>query len=486
MAGGRKTTFRELDPLTTPGAGAAAGTYTVSQLGREVQEVVRGAWSSVWVVGEIARYRPSASGHHYFDLVEKGEGDRIVGTLSAVVWRGEWARIRPVLDRAGERLAEGLAVRCRVTLDFYPPGGRLQAQVREVDPAFTLGDLERRRAETLLALEAAGLIEANRGVGLAELPLALGLVTSEGSAAYHDFLTTLAESGYGFTVLFVHAAMQGAAAEREVASALSLLGARAVDAVVLVRGGGSRTDLAAFDSRVVAEAIARCPRPVLTGLGHEIDVSVADRVAHSAFKTPTKAAEFLVARLAEAEAALGRCRDALLRSSRLPLGAARERLLAAERRAVAARGRLDRAAARLSGLGAAVARAARQRLRLAGARTGQTARRIARAAPRPAERAERERRVLGWRLAGAARGRLGEVAARLEGRGRLVSGLSPERTLARGFSITRRADGSLVRSPEDAPAGARLRTRLAAGTVSSRVEAEAVPGEAGASGEERS
>ncbi|KAB2950622.1 MAG: exodeoxyribonuclease VII large subunit, partial [Thermoanaerobaculia bacterium] len=279
-------------------------TWSVSELGRQVQELVREAFDSVWVAGEIARFRPSASGHQYFDLVEKGEGDRIVGTLQAVVWRGEWARLRPVLERAGERLADGLAVRCRVTLDFYPPGGRLQAQVREIDPTFTLGELERRRRETIAGLEASGLLAANRARALPELPLAIGLVSSQGSAAYHDFLATLAESGFGFRVLFVHAAVQGAEAEREVVSALELLGAAPVDAIALVRGGGSRTDLAAFDSRAVAEAVARSPKPVLTGLGHEIDVSVADLTAHRAFKTPTKVAEFLVARLAEGEIAV--------------------------------------------------------------------------------------------------------------------------------------------------------------------------------------
>ena len=114
---------------------APEGTYTVSQLGGEIQQLLRAAWSSVWVVGEVSRHRSSAAGHHYFDLVEKGDADRIVGTLSAVIWRGEWRRLGAVLERAGERLDDGLAVRCRVGLDFYPPGGRLQAQVREIDPS---------------------------------------------------------------------------------------------------------------------------------------------------------------------------------------------------------------------------------------------------------------------------------------------------------------------------------------------------------------
>ncbi len=338
----------ELDRPDAPPA------FTVSQLGRAVQELLRGAFDSVWLTGEVARYRPSQNGHHYFDLIEKGEDDRIVGTLSAVVWRGEWTRIRPVLERAGQRLAEGLAVRCRVTVDFYPPGGRLQVQVREIDPAFTLGDLERRRRETLAELAAAGLLEANRALPLPDLPLAIGLISSRGSAAYHDFLATLSESGYGFRVLFVHAAVQGFDAEREVVSALDLLGQAGVDAVALVRGGGSRTDLAAFDSRAIAGAVARATRPVLTGLGHEIDQSVADLAAHRAFKTPTKVAEFLVSRLAEAELAVTREAKRLAAAPRLPLSAARERLLDAERRTVAARARLVRGGERLTSLAARI------------------------------------------------------------------------------------------------------------------------------------
>src|SRR4029078_7543944 len=114
------------------------------------------------------------------------------------------------------------------------------------------------------------------------------------SAAYHDFLSCLRESGYGFRVIFFHAAVQGKEAEREVVSALRALAGLDVDCAVLIRGGGSRTDLAAFDSRAIAEAVARAPLPVLTGLGHEIDQSISDLVAHTALKTPTKVAELLV------------------------------------------------------------------------------------------------------------------------------------------------------------------------------------------------
>src|SRR6185503_5715670 len=158
--------------------------------------------------------------------------------------------------------------------------------------------------------------------------------TSHGSAAFHDFFTRLRDSGYRFEVVLVHASVQGPPAEREVASALRALAALRVDCAVLVRGGGAKSDLAAFDSRRIAEAIAHSTVPVLTGLGHEIDRSVADLVAHTAFKTPTMVAEFLVRRVEEADRLLGEAARRLataalerLATERAAVGACRERLL---------------------------------------------------------------------------------------------------------------------------------------------------------------
>jgi exodeoxyribonuclease VII large subunit len=402
-------------------------TYSVSQLGAEIQALLREAYGSVWVAGEVQRLTARPNGHRYFELVEKGEDDAVVGKLDAVVWKGDFLRIAPLLSRHGQALAEGLAMRCRVTVDFYPPHGRLQLHVKEIDPVFTLGELARRREQTLAALAKLGLLEANRERAMPDLPLRVALVTSEGSAAYHDFLATLRESGYGFRVTLLHAAVQGSEAERQVASALAAAAATGAECVALVRGGGSKSDLAAFDSRVVAMAVAECALPVLTGLGHEIDESVADRVAWRAFKTPTKVAEFLVARLAEGEGAM-------------------------------------------TVVAAKLARAGRVAARRAEERRVEIGTRLRRAAPRALERGEKERTVLAWRLVGAARGRVATEAARLEGRARLVAGLAPERTLARGFSITRAASGVIVREAEGVAPGERIRTTVARGTLTSRVE----------------
>lgn len=389
--------------------------------------------------------RPSAAGHQYFDLVEKGEGaarDQIVGVVSAVIWKGEYLRLRPVLERAGERLADGLRVRCRVSVDFYPPGGRLQVQVREIDPTFTLGDLAKRRQETLAALAEAGLMELNKALELPPLPLAVALVTSIGSAAYHDFLATLAESGYAFRVLAVHSAVQGAEAERSLPGAVTLAAASACDCVVLIRGGGAKSDLAVFDSQAVAEAVARAPKPVLTGLGHEIDEAVADLVAWRSFKTPTKVAEELVGRIANAELAWARLREQLLRQAKLTVAEADGRLARAERRAVAARTRLAQVGLRLATLAEGLRRVARHRLRSA------------------------EQQLAGW--------------------ARLVAELAPARTLRRGFSITRDEAGQVLREPTAIAAGSTIITELSGGLLRSRVDAaERHPSEGSPQTEER-
>ena len=210
--------------------------------------------------------------------------------------------------------------------------------------------------------------------------------------------------------------------------------------------------------------------PVLTGLGHEIDQSVADLVAHRAFKTPTKVAEFLVARLAEAELAVARARERLLVAARAPLAEGRGRLLDAERRAGAAWRRLERLAARLEALADRARRAAGEALRVRAARAAELAARLVRSTPRALGRFERLRTVAAWRLLGAARTRLAGAAARLEGSGRLLAGLSLERTLARGFSVTRTAAGKVVRAAAEVRAGERLVTQVAAGRIASRVE----------------
>ena len=316
---------------------------------------------------------------------------------------------------------------------------------------------------------------ATSALPLPDLPLRIALITSRESAAYHDFLSGLAESGYGFKVLLLHAAMQGRDAEREVVSALAAIARLPVDCAVLIRGGGSRSDLAVFDSRAIAEAIARAPFPVLAGLGHEIDVSIADQVAHQSFKTPTKVAEFLIERLLRQEQRLDDLRRTLVREALEPLRAGREALGRAERGVQLARLRLASAGQRIDELARALGRLGRSGLRQAERRRLELRSRLADLAPRRVETEEKERVRLGEKMLAAARGHLRETRATLQGMERLCQQLAPERTLERGFSLTRGPEGDLLRHPDQVRAGDRITTRVSGGTLDSRVETSETP-----------
>jgi exodeoxyribonuclease VII large subunit len=445
-------------------------TYSVRELCDDIRDFLREAFSSVWVAGEVNRLRRHQRGHLYFELIEKGDEDEIVGKVEAVAWRGDFQKIKKSLADTGQELAEGQQIRCRGSVDFYAPFGRLQFVVREVDPVFTLGLLAKRRQETLKALEAAGLLTRNREQPLPELPLRLALITSEGSAAYHDFLSTLKESGFGFQVFFIHASVQGREAEKEVASALATLGGLEVDGAVLIRGGGSRADLAVFDSRRIAEAVARAPVPVLTGLGHEIDESISDLVAHTALKTPTKVAEFLVERLRQAELRLVEVRQALRREALEPLRLGREAVGRAERGLALARYRLAEAATRVAHAARMLGTAIDRRLREATGRLDEIRERLLVIGPiRVEQQARAPERLVGQIVAGS-RGMLRELTARLQGWEMMCRQLAPEKTLQRGFSITRDSRGKLVLNPRDVESGDLIKTELARGKLKSRVE----------------
>jgi exodeoxyribonuclease VII large subunit len=442
---------------------------SVSELCGEVRDLLR-AYPPRWVAGEVQRVRRSRAGHLYFELVEKGDGDEVLAKLDAVSWRRDATTILRQLAEMGQELSEGMEIRCRGDIDFYPPFGRLQLVVREVDSVFVLGRLSRRRQEILEGLVRDGLFDRNRRLTLPRVPLDVALVTSEGTAAYHDFLSSLRASGFGFRVLFVHAAVQGATAEREIASALETAGSAGIDCTVLVRGGGSKVDLAAFDSRRVAEAVARSPVPVVTGLGHEIDLSIADQVAHAHTRTPTQAAEFLIQRVGAAEASIDAAARRLvregegrLRTNRHEIQRLRSALQLAALAVQAAGHKVERVE---SALGMAVTgRLAGERRRL-----GDIARRVELAVPRLIGRRSGDARAALARVLAAAGARLKLVGREIDSRARLLLQMSPDKLLARGFSITRDARGSIVRSSCQVTVGETITTRLVDGLVISRVE----------------
>ncbi len=400
-------------------------TLTVAELSAGLAGVIRRAYpDEIWVRGEIANLKRTSAGHAYFDLA--GEG----ACLSVTLFDTDRQVVNRILQRAGGgvRMSDGTEVRIRARVSWFAKRGTVSLRMLSIDPAYTLGRLAEERESLLRRLHDEGVVGHNRRLPLAAVPLRVGLITSMGSAAAADFLDTLESSGMAWQVHVADARVQGNDAERSVVAALVALAAARLDVVCVVRGGGARTDLAAFDSEVIARTIAGMPIPVFTGIGHEIDSSVADLVAHTAFKTPTACAAALVERV---EAFLARCASAWT-------GIARSVTDALDRAATG----LDRASGRVVG-------ASRHHLRAHEHRVQAARERLAVRPLRVLDTAERQ---------------VGALDAR-------VGSLDPVRVLARGWTVTRRADdGRLVRTPGDVAVGDEVVTTFAAGSARSRVE----------------
>lgn len=428
-------------------------TYSVRELAEAVNDVLdRGFRDGVWVRGEIQGLQERGNGHIWFNLTEEGEGGK--ATVSVVLFAGAAARMLPLLRRHRIRLENGITVRIHGRLDFFAPAGRVTLVMDQLDARFTLGQLAAQRDQLLRALVAEGLLDRNRRLPLPLAPLRIGVVTSRDAAAWHDFRAELHRSGFNFKLRVADVRVQGEGAEAGIADAVVALGRSAaplppVDVIVVVRGGGARTDLATFDAEVVARAIALSPVPVLTGLGHEIDRSVADEVAHTALKTPTACASALVERVQA-------YRDGV------------------ERAWAGVAARAGAAVARADALVAAAARRISERtaasVGLAGARLDHHTLRLAREASLVLAAATARLDAHQGRVRAAGRVRLAEAERTVDAAEARVRVLDPARTLARGWSITRRADGTVLRSVAGLRPGDELTTVVADGTVQSRVE----------------
>ena len=248
-----------------------------------------------WVRGEIAKVYEKT--HLYIDLVDAGSSasDSKRPVLNAHCWGSQWNPLRKKLAGEGVSLQPGTVVNLFGYVDVYAPQGRIGFTVTEIDVAGLLGDVARRRQELLARLASEGLLEANKRRPLSPVPLRVGLVASPQTEGYHDFTGQLLNSGFGFHIILAKTAVQGESAPPQIASAIAALDGADVDVICLVRGGGSRGDLACFDDERVARAVAAAVTPVFTGIGHTGDESVADLAAHTRAITPTKLGEEIVA-----------------------------------------------------------------------------------------------------------------------------------------------------------------------------------------------
>lgn len=305
---------------------------TLSELQQRIRSAVEQSLPlPVWIVAEISELKVNSSGHCYIELIEKGEQQRTTAVASAraVIWRQDYQMLSTIfLRQTGQRLQAGMKILCRVMVTYHPLYS-LSLRITDIDSAYTVGETERARQETIAQLKADGVWDMNRSLTLPTLLQRIAVVGSKESAGYRDFINELRSSGYAFHVELFESVVQGAEAEMAATEALSRIMEREeeFDAVVIIRGGGSVSDLRCFDSYLLSSVVAQFPLPVLTGIGHDKDTSVVDMVAHTPLKTPTAVATFLWQGMATLEAKLEEQAATLADSVTIALNRANLRLV---------------------------------------------------------------------------------------------------------------------------------------------------------------
>lgn len=402
---------------------------TLSELQRLVKETLHERFAlPVWVSAEISEVKVNYSGHCYLELVEKGGNNGVPTAQSrAVIWRTAYSRIAGYFEaETGQRLAAGIKILAKVSVTYHELYG-FSLQITDIDPAYTLGDMERQRQQTIDQLRKEGVWDMNREVGMPAVVQRIAIVSSANAAGYQDFCKEIGKSPYRFRLTLFDAFMQGAAAEESIVAALCAVADRMdeFDAVVIIRGGGSASDLNCFNAYRLCTHVAQFPLPVLTGIGHDKDTSVADMVAHTALKTPTAVAGWLVERMAGID------------------------------------GWLDHAALQLHAMTGSAIHASEVRLeRLSGEIRQLSGELLTRQRLRMEHLAEQ--------LPQAARDFLARQATRLGNAAELVAGRSPERILRLGFAVVR-TGGKAVLSATDVRQGDMLEIEVADGRIESTV-----------------
>jgi exodeoxyribonuclease VII large subunit len=453
------------EPLVEPGSASDAA-LSISDFYSRVKGALRETFpGEVWVTGEIRKVTTSR-GHHYLELADRLDGlDRpgsdglavargglprnVNATLEVACWARDWPVVQYELEAVGVELTPGLVVRVRGTVTVWEGGSKLRFSMTALDVEALIGGIAAARRRLLGTLASEGLLEANRRLPLPLVPLRIGLVTSPGSEAYRDFTGQLERSGYLFDVRFEPSIVQGPEAPAQIVGALTRLGAFEPQLVVLVRGGGARGDLAAFDSEPVARAIAGAPFPVWTGIGHTGDRSVADEVAHQALVTPTQCGEAVVAAVAAYLEGVDR---------------------RARRLAQRVEARLNEAVRELVTSCASTRRVARQGLDRSSQNLRTTETRIGNAALVAIERSQGRLVNRAQRLAGPSSQHLAVQAQQIAHRRELLQLLNPRHQLERGWSLTRDERGRVVRSLASLRLGERLITTFADGSAGSVVD----------------
>jgi exodeoxyribonuclease VII large subunit len=259
-----------------------------------------------WVIAEISEIKENNAGHCYLELVEKHPDESNVrARIKAIIWSNRFRFLKSFFeDITGDSLREGLKILVKTKVEYHEIYG-LSLIITDIDPAFTIGELAIKRQQVIKRLEEEGVFTMNKELDFPALPQRIAIISSKNAAGYSDFINHIYENnfGYVFYCALFESMMQGTETEQSIISALDkiMLNSHLFDLVVIIRGGGSQSDLSWFDSYNIAYHVTQFPLPVITGIGHDKDLSITDMVANKSLKTPTAVADFLINSVSEAE-----------------------------------------------------------------------------------------------------------------------------------------------------------------------------------------
>jgi exodeoxyribonuclease VII large subunit len=303
---------------------------TLSEIQQRIKQALEASLpQSYWITAEINELKTNPAGHCYLELVDRDAGT-LKAKASAAIWASSYRLLKPFFETTtGQPLTAGMRILVKAAVQYHPLYG-LNLSITDIDPAYTVGELEIQRRKTIARLQADGIFDMNRRLPFPRLPQRLAVISSEQAAGYRDFMQQLHqnEQGYAFYTQLFPSPVQGAGAVQGIIESLARINDRrgAFDAVVIIRGGGSSADLLCFDDYDLSSHVAQFPLPVLTGIGHDKDQSIVDLVAGRSFKTPTAVAGFLVECIAKEHALLQAWEQRLKNTVQQNLQSAKNRL----------------------------------------------------------------------------------------------------------------------------------------------------------------
>ena len=433
--------------------------FTVTRLNREVRAVLEGSFPQLWVQGEMSNLARPASGHWYFSLKDKNAQVRCAMFKN----RNRYLRFSP---------ENGMEVIVRAGVSLYEGRGEFQLIVEELEPAGT-GALQKAFEELKARLAREGLFDAGRKKPVPLYPQNIGVITSPTGAAIRDILHVLQRRYPAARVIVYPVAVQGEGAAKQIVQALETAQSRSeCEVLILARGGGSLEDLWSFNEEIVARAVYRCSLPVVCGVGHEIDFTIADFVADQRAPTPSAAAEIVSPNSMELLERLGNIRNKLLSQIRYRITKYAERLGYYEKRLPHPARRLQNISQHLDNLSLRLSQSIKTRIAVKRSGLLQLIARINHYNPSQLLRLNRDKyRHLAGRLQIGLNHHLGKLREKLARSARLLQAVSPQVTLERGYAIvTDPATGRIIRDAANVNEGKDIHTRLARGEILSTVK----------------